>query len=227
MRIKWGLIAGWGLGSIGGALCGMNKHSAYMKVKTARKYSGTNYKLPPQYRLTKFGKLWQTLHLFERQQWVDYAKSYEHLDHIGNTVYPSGFNEFIAINSNLELCGLSWIRVPLPRTTANPTCIFHVNVSHANGVILVFTTKPSQTDFIILIKSCTAVKQGQFYNQNKLVIIGQLPSVHLYAVDISALYYSRFPILPAAGLKLFFAIQLCSKTCGNTFNTLVVESIVS
>ena len=227
MKIKWGLILAWGAGSIGGGIAGYNHHSSTFRVKPACKYSGSNYKVPTKYRLTKFGKLWSKLHVEERIAWINYARSFEHLDGLGNTVYPSGYNEYIAINSNLELIGLTPLSYPLPRSSVNPSVLFSVSSSQSSGIIIDFSTLPDQSDFAIIVKSCGPVRIGQFYNANLLVNIEILPTLSVNNYDLTNSYKKRFGLIPSPGFKLFFAVQLISKYCGCSYPAVIVQSIIT
>ena len=99
-------------GKIGGGVVSRNKHGMYVKAKTPQAISYSPQSVAVRSNYNKLVIAWQNLSQTVKNNWATAAATYTWTNNIGNLYHPSGYQLFIALNSNCYLSNLAIITSP-------------------------------------------------------------------------------------------------------------------
>jgi hypothetical protein len=214
MKIKFGSIVVAGSGKIGGHVAARNRAGAYMRTKVTPVNPNTSFQAAVRNVLSALSTGWGALTPGQRTEWNGAVDSFKSTDVFGDIKRPSGFNLYVALNTNLLKIGEAAISVPpLPQ---NLPVIETGVLAAANGgaMTVTFTNDPVITDSEIEVFATPAVSPGKSFIKSELRFIGLMPAIAAHVTTLTTLYNAKFGAIGATGEKVFVSLKQVSKTSG-------------
>ncbi len=189
-------------GTIGGIIFSANGSGLFARAWARGPNPQTILQNTARNSLGKFASAWRALTAGQQTGWNTYAAlpAQERFDSLGESYFPSGFNQYISVNANLAIVG-SAARSIAPTFTRPVAPVlfggfFQDTGPGANSQITFDVTDPALSDF----KICTAVLVNS---------VGILVRAHNYRFMKAA--------VPDVDRKIFYQLEV-----ENIFGTIVI-----
>jgi len=158
-------------GSVGGVVASRNKGGAYLRARSVPTNPSSNRQ---QFVRSVFGsnaQAWQALTAAQRTGWNDYAAATPVVNALGESIYLSGFNQFVRTNAFLAGASASTVAdAPTTPGLCSLGSVTGVTISVATG--LDFVTAGATADLVGLAQMGPVLSPGVKYFQGPFSLFG-------------------------------------------------------
>jgi hypothetical protein len=225
MLIKWGALVTAGSGKIGGQVVTSNRAGSVLRTKVTPTNAQTPAQTAARNLLSSISSSWKTLTQAQIALWNAAVSSYKKTNIFGDTVSPSGFNLYQALNNNLSRIGEAMLTTP-PVPVSIPVITTGVlTATHAGAIIVTFTTDPSLTDSVMEVWATASMSPGKSYVKSDFRRIGRVASLAAHVATLTTMYNAKFGAVGAAGEKTFVQLVQTSSETGQQGTPVVYSAI--
>jgi hypothetical protein len=151
-------------------------------------------------RLSELSVAWRALSSAERIAWNEYGASHPRTDSLGQTVYPTGHQSFVGVNSALVNAGLPQTTVP-PVDVDLPAPELTLTINDTPTFTVAFAPTPLDNGSKMVVEASPMVSAGRTFNGDYRFIQASAADA-ASPVNVAAAYTAKFGAL-AAGLRVF------------------------
>lgn len=217
MKIKWGALVVDGRGKIGGQVASKNRSGAYMRNKVTPVNPATSYQVDVRATLGSLAAGWRGLTQAQRDSWNAAVADFKKTDIFGDIQNPSGFNLYIRLNANLAAINVAPISAPpLPTSVSVFTGIQALSVDPTPTVTTTVTPATIPATESVIVRATGPVSAGKGFVKSEFRQIGVLTTVTAGAVDVSALWVTKFGSSLPAGSKVFVEFVHVNESTGQS-----------
>jgi hypothetical protein len=225
MLIKWGALVTAGSGKIGGQVVTSNRAGSVLRTKVTPTNAQTTAQTAARNLLSSISSSWKTLTQAQIALWNSAVSAFKKTNIFGDTVTPSGFNLYQALNNNLSRIGEALLTTP-PTPVSIPVITTGVlAATHAGAVTVTFTDDPDLTDTVIEVWATASMSPGKSYVKSDFRRIGQMAAVVAHTMTLTTMYNAKFGAVGAAGEKTFVKLVQTSSETGQQGTPVVYSTI--
>lgn len=214
-------------GKFGQSVAATGRGGSYFRARVIPFNPKSDSQLAARSRLTTYSQAWAGLTENQRTQWNDAVDSWKNTDVFGVKLTPSGFNLYVALNSNLSVIGGTPLTVP-PAIVAVPTVTVPV-VTQVHSGATVFdvaeATVPAGCDLIL--EATEPMSQGRNSAGSKYRIITVINGGTSMPFTATTVYATKFGGPGLAGQKVFMRVTPIENTTGKRGASLTCSCVVS
>lgn len=209
------VVTGGGVGAISGKIganvFARNKGGAYMRNFAKPTNPNTSYQQNARDRLTQYSNEWRSLTEGQQEAWTAYAETHPVLDRLGATIYLTGAQAYVKVNTNRDLAGDATTNSTVPGDAAFTPAIFDVAtalvIDISDGSLDVSLGAGAAADQVVFLYVSPLQSAGV---QNVSAVLRLLEAHTITAgevtaglIDVGAAYIARFGALTGqAGKKV-------------------------
>jgi hypothetical protein len=165
-------------------------------------------------RLTSLSQAWKSLSATQIAGWNQAAINFKRSNRVGDMHVINGNSLYVALNKNLEDCGLSSIpNAPAP-TSVSTVAVTTATASNGSNTVTLTLTGAVPADTSIKLFMSPAVSAGVNSIGTKLRQIAYYNAAHAAALAPTSAYTTRLGAVGAVGDKIFYKIVPVSEVNG-------------
>jgi hypothetical protein len=198
-------MSGFGIvalsGKVGGTVASKNRGGSYLRTWVKPVNPRSIKQMFQRDQLSTLAAGFRALTAPVIAQWNASAINFPMKNRLGQTIFPSGLDLYVALNVNLISVGL-----PIITTPPVPQDVLGFNtfsLTLAGGLIkLAFAPTPSPTTTDSLIFATPGLSPGKSFVKSEYRLIGFMPHTTATAYDITTIYTTKYGA-PIVGTQVF------------------------
>ena len=159
-------------------------------------------------RLTELSVAWRDLSDSERAAWNEYGAAHPRTDSLGQTVYPTGHQSFVGVNSALINASLAQVTVPPVDVDIEAPVI--TPTAEEAAFTVAYTPTPVPTSHRLVVEASPAVSAGRTFNGDYR-FVASAAAAAASPLDIFTAWTAKFGGLQE-GKKVFLRARLVRAT---------------
>lgn len=204
MKAKFGAIVTDGRGKIGGHVASKNRSGSYFRTKVTPVNRNTSFQAAVRNRLAGLSQSWRTLTAAQIAAWNAAVADFSKTNIFGDTVLPTGFNLYQALNNNLIRIGGTTLTDPPTPAGIDDLILGALTATADDGVISLAYTPAIEGDNRSEVYATAPLSAGVSFVKSEFRLIGDWDPSAVSPLVLTTLYANKFgSITGAAGKKIF------------------------
>lgn len=201
-------------GKVGDVIYSKNRAGAYTRATAIVSNPNTTAQQAVRDRIGDLSTAWAALTDTQRYNWEQAVHWYKSTNVFGNAKYPSGFNLYIKLNSNLVQAGQAPLDSPLPPAATLQLSNYSL-LAEATGQVFEVDCNLSAVpaNYAVVVMATEQLSSGKNYFRNLLREIAVLVPTDVFPADLSAEYVAKFGAFTAGG-KIGFSLITINLSTG-------------
>lgn len=216
-----------GRGKIGGHVATKNRSGAVIRTKVTPSNPQTSAQVAARAKITNFSKAWSGLTDSDRAAWNNAVTQFAKSNIFGDRVNPSGFNLYVALNSNIAIAGGTAIDVPPIKVDLGYESTFSATAVNATGVVTLTFAPAIAAGTVAVIEATPSLSPGLSFVKNKFRIIKIAVTGDVSPLAVTAEYAAKFGAPGDAGQKIHFRAKLIDTASGLVGAVVSTTAVIS
>lgn len=209
-RVEYGAFITSLKGSIGGVSFHRNTSGDVAKIKPSQVFRQSTLQTASQIIFSQFRSIWSTLSSATQTLWNTFASLHTRVNYFEETKILTGYNWFLSININANICGAASVPTPPAYTLpANPSA-FMVIISPTHIFILFLSAYVHDVVYLFAFFTMP-IRSQSLLNRSKIRLIKVMAPASSLDYDCTSEYIASFnipsvPFSTDSGAKLLCSI---------------------
>jgi len=205
-RVQYGTIITQIKGAVGGNIFQKGNNAYVMRNKGYSRGKDASGRQTSTHSLASASSDWRNLTDGQRALWNAQKSNWPFTDKFGNIYYGSGYQYFVAYNTNLATMGLGVVREPTMPAAMIDVTPLSVGVSPDGTILLSIATAGNEFQRMQVYMSA-GVSQGRFSTNIPVKLIFDADVFDFEAFDLTEAYEAQFGTIPPGCNVLMKTVQ--------------------
>jgi hypothetical protein len=227
MKLKFGMIVVDGSGKLGGHVISKNRSGSYARTKVSPKLVQNGYTGAVRSRMAAISISWMALGQTLIAAWNAAVAAFKKTNVFGDSVKPSGFNLYQALNNNLVNVGEAMIDTPPEPQAIGVISNLVLTANHTGPVLSVAFSTVIGADEKVKLFAAEQQSVSRVFNKSAYRQIAVKDATFLTGASIYNDYHAKYPVALAAGLKIGIKMVIVNTVSGQAGQPVYAEAEIA